>query len=127
MYRSATLRDDLETGALDHFTGRRVTPSVRGQIAVDEDRVDGVEQVEQAEQAGRLETALGRKPPGRFERRARNRMQKIYRHRIDCEAASRVGEVEQVVVLFAHPDDPARAGAKASRANIFDGRNAVIP
>src|ERR1700686_947272 len=112
---SRLLRLGLVAGAFDQFYGFGVREAGRGQIAVDEDRVDRGNQItltradvqlaaaggahlaariEQAEQARDLETSLGSEFVLAVERSAFDRMEKIHRHRIDLKCARRVGEIE---------------------------------
>src|SRR5712664_2518881 len=89
---------DFEPRALDQLARRTDPPSGGGQIAVDKNRIDRVEDVslpraqvqlasaggahlaariEQAKQARRLQTPLRRQPRRMLQRRARDRMEKV--------------------------------------------------
>src|SRR5260370_32588650 len=83
--------------------------------------------IEQAKQAGRLQTALRRQPRRMLQRRARDRMEKVDRHRIRSKAARRIGQIDYVVVGLAHPDHSPPAYQKPRRAHVFDRPHAVVP
>src|ERR1700722_10037437 len=62
-----------------------------------------------------------------FQRSSCDRVQKIYRYRIDFQPAGRIGEVENIIVIFAHPNDTATASGETRRAHVLDRRYPVVP
>src|SRR5579875_555780 len=61
-----------------------------------------------------------------FERRAGDGMQEVDRQGVDPETARLVGEVDNVVVLFSHPDDSAATCRESSPAYVFHRADTVV-
>src|SRR5690242_10267494 len=126
--RPSLLHLDLEARALDQFARALEIPSGGGEIAVDENRVDGVEDValaiaqvqlaaagcadlapriHHAEETCGLETSLGSQEMCAGERRSAYRVEEIERDGVGFQPAGRKSQIDHIVVGFAHPNDSA--------------------
>lgn len=138
---------ELEAEVRDHAVRVRGFLARRGEIAVDEDRVGGIERqglqrpkidfsaaghanlfarVDEPEETERFQAFLRGQLFLFFERRFGNRVKKVNRYRRDIHRSQGERQIDDVVFAFAHADDSARAGSDAGMFHVLDGGDAVV-